>query len=299
MLKDKITIMVVPRKGGDMSSYSIPVKLLWAVALFGICFIAINVFLLSDYFSQRVDRARLDKLLRENQMLSEQYTAMEGSIDDLQGSYAELVNKEEAIRTIFGLPEINEEARMLGVGGPEDPALNNFTEATAEALKVSADVDELLRLAKFERERYRDVYELLGNKRDLLNHTPSIKPARGYPSSGYGTRNDPFTGLKEFHPGLDISNSNGTPIYATAEGKITAVRINGGLGKMVSIDHGYGFITRYGHLSDYKVKVGQRVKRGDIIGLMGSTGYTTGPHLHYEVIKKGKHVNPYKYIINK
>lgn len=299
MIKDKITVMVVPRKGGDMSSHSIPVKLLWAIAAFGICFIVINVFLLADYFGQRVDRARLDKLLEENQMLSAQYTTMEESIDELQGNYSELVNKEEAIRTIFGLPEIDEESRMLGVGGPGDPALDNFTEATAEALEISADVDELLRLAKFERERYQEVYEILNNKRDLLNHTPSIMPTRGYFSSGYGTRNDPFTGLKEFHPGLDISNSTGTPIYATADGKVTAVRINGGLGKMVSIDHGYGFKTRFGHMSDYKVKVGQRVKRGDIIGLMGSTGYTTGPHLHYEIIKNGKHVNPYRYIINK
>ncbi|MFH1700474.1 MAG: M23 family metallopeptidase [Candidatus Zixiibacteriota bacterium] len=299
MLKDKITVMIIPRQGGNMSSHSIPVKLLWAVALFGICFLVINVFLLADYFSQRVDRARLNKLLGENQMLSEQYAAVEESINELRGNYAELVNKEEAIRTIFGLPAIDEEARMLGVGGPEDPALNNFTEATAEALKVSADVDELLRLAKFERERYREVYEILDNKRDLLNHTPSIMPTRGHFSSGYGTRNDPFTGLKEFHPGLDISNGNGTPIYATANGKISAVRINGGLGKMISIDHGYGFKTRYGHMSDYKVKVGQRVKRGEIIGLMGSTGYTTGPHLHYEVIKNGKHINPYKFIINK
>ena len=111
-------------------------------------------------------------------------------------------------------------------------------------------------------------------------------------------KNDPFTGYRQMHHGLDIANHRGTPIIATADGRVSSVGRNSGLGKIVAIDHGYGFRTRYAHLSEIKVKRGQRVKRGDVIGLMGSTGYSTGPHLHYEVIRNGKTVNPIKYILN-
>lgn len=299
MWKDKITVMILPRSGGDTRQYSIPVKLIWSCGIFGVFFVLLNIFLLADYFDERVDRARLEKLSRENQVLAEQFASMRESIDDLTGDYDILVAKEEAIRTVFDLPEIDPESRMLGVGGPEDPIVEEGTEATVAAMSVTADVDALLRLSKFERERYQEVYDLLQEKRDLLDHTPSIMPTRGYFSSGYGWRNDPFTGQKHFHQGLDIAGRRGTSVHATAEGKIVSIRVNGGLGKMITIDHGYGIKTRYGHLDKYRVKVGQRVHRGDIIGEMGNTGYSTGPHLHYEILKNGKHLNPYKFIINK
>jgi hypothetical protein len=299
MWKDKITVMIVPRSNGELRQFSIPLKILWTVGVFSAFLILLNIFLLADYFDERVDRARLSKLIQQNRILAEQFTGMKESIIDLQADYDLLVAKEEAIRTIFDLPEIDPEARMLGVGGPHDPIIDSATAATVAAMAVTSDVDALLRLSKFERERYKEVYELVKGKRDLLDHSPSIMPTRGYFSSGFGYRNDPFTGQRHFHAGLDIAGRTGTPVYATADGKVVTIRVNGGLGKMITVDHGYGFKTRYGHLNRYRVKVGQKVKRGDLIGDMGSTGYSTGPHLHYEVIKNGKHVNPYKYIINK
>lgn len=298
MWRDKITVMILPGDRGEIKQYSIPVRLLWAAGICGIFFVLVNMFLLADYFDTRVDRAKLEKLTWENQLLSRQYTALEESISDLKNDYGQLVAKEEAIRTIFGLPEIDPEARMLGIGGPIDPQVEDMTPSTKAALEVTSDVDELIRISKFERERYREVFDQLTEKRDRLDHTPSIMPTRGYLSRGFGYKDDPFTGFKQFHSGLDIANRVNTPIYATADGKVVSVRVNGGLGKMVAIDHGYGFKTRYAHLSKYNVKVGQRVKRGEVIGYMGNTGYSTGPHLHYEVLKNGKPVNPYKYILN-
>jgi murein DD-endopeptidase MepM/ murein hydrolase activator NlpD len=299
MLKDKITVMVVPRSTGDIKHYSISVRLLWSAGVCGIFFVLVNLFLLADYFNTRVDEARLTQLEWENRLLSDRYAQLEESIDLLQNDYGTLVAKEKVIRTIFDLPEIDPEERMLGIGGPTDPDMQNVTEPTANAMAVSSDVDELLRLAKFEREKYQEVHDLLVNKKDRLDHTPSIMPTKGYMSRGFGYKNDPFTGFKQFHSGLDIANRTGTPIYATADGRVSSVRKNGGLGKMIAINHGYGFKTRYAHLDKYNVKVGQKVKRGEVIGYMGSTGYSTGPHLHYEVLKNGKTVNPYKYIINK
>jgi murein DD-endopeptidase MepM/ murein hydrolase activator NlpD len=299
MWKDKITVMVVPRNRGDIKQYSIPIKLLWTAGICGICFVLVNLFLLADYFDTRVDQARLEKLTWENQLLSEQFTELEQSIAGLETNYGLLVAKEEAIRIIFDLPEIDPEARMLGVGGPADPEMETVTSSTAEAMKIAADVDELLRLSEFERERYQEVFEMLSDKRDRLDHTPSIMPTRGYFSRGFGHKDDPFTGFKQFHSGIDIANKRGTPVFATADGKVVSVRVNGGLGKMIAINHGYGYKTRYAHLDKYNIKVGQKVRRGDIIGYMGNTGYSTGPHLHYEVLRNGKSANPYKYILNK
>jgi hypothetical protein len=299
MWKDKITVMIVPRNRGEVKQYSIPLRLLWSVGIFGVCFVLVNLFLLADYFDTRVDQARLEQLTWENQILADQYTDLEESITDLQSDYGMLVAKEEAIRSIFDLPQIDPEARMLGVGGPIDPEMETVTPSTAAAMEVATDVDELLRLSKFERERYQEVFDLLTKKRDRLDHTPSIMPTRGYFSRGFGHKDDPFTGFKQFHSGLDIANKRGTPVFATADGKVVSVRVNGGMGKMIAIDHGYGLKTRYAHLDKYNIKVGQRVKRGDLIGYMGNTGYSTGPHLHYEVLRNGKSVNPYKYIINK
>lgn len=299
MLKDKITVMIVPRGGEEVRQYSIPVKLLWISGICGVCFVLVNLFLLADYFDTRVDKARLEQLTWENKLLAEQYTELEQSISELQAGYGALVVKEEAIRGIFDLPPIDPEARMLGVGGPVDPNMQSVTPSTAEAMEISTDVDELIRLAKFERERYQEVYDMLADKRDRLDHTPSIMPTRGYFSRGFGYQDDPFTGFKQFHTGLDVANKRGTPVYSTAAGKVVSVRVNGGLGQMVAIDHGYGYKTRYAHLDKYNVRVGQAVTRGEVVGYMGSTGYSTGPHLHYEVLYNGKTVNPHKYIINK
>ena len=299
MWKDKITIMIVPRSQGELKQFSVPVKLLWTAGIFGACFILVNLFLLADYFDQRVDGARLSKMTRENQILSDQFLAMGVSITDLEGDIGLLVEKEKVIRDIFDLPAINPESRMLGVGGPTDVELDEISPKTAAALEVVGDVDGLIRLAKFERERYQEVFKLLTGKRDLLDHTPSIMPTRGYMSRGFGYKEDPFTGFRQMHSGLDIANKKGIPIVATAEGKVSSVRVNGGMGKMIVLNHGYGFKTRYGHLDKYNVRVGQSVSRGEIIGYMGNTGYSTGPHLHYEVLKNGKAANPYKYIMNK
>jgi murein DD-endopeptidase MepM/ murein hydrolase activator NlpD len=111
-------------------------------------------------------------------------------------------------------------------------------------------------------------------------------------------KHDPFTGYKQMHRGIDIANHSGTPIIATADGVVRDTSRVAGMGRLITIDHGFGFKTRYGHLSEITVKNGQRVKRGDVVGLMGSTGYSTGPHLHYEVLRNGQFINPTKYILN-
>jgi murein DD-endopeptidase MepM/ murein hydrolase activator NlpD len=129
-------------------------------------------------------------------------------------------------------------------------------------------------------------------RESLMNATPSIWPVHGWLSAGYGMRADPFNGQRDFHPGLDISAEKGTTIRATAAGQVELAAPSGDYGNLVVINHGYGLVTRYGHLSKFAVWPGRAIKRGEIVGYVGATGRATGPHLHYEVLANGKLINP-------
>ena len=128
----------------------------------------------------------------------------------------------------------------------------------------------------------------------LAAATPSIWPVAGWLSSAYGNRRDPFTGGPDFHPGLDISANHGEAVFATGSGAVSTASVNGAYGNLVVIDHGFGLTTRYGHLSRFNVMAGQQVSRGDVIGFVGSTGRSTSPHLHYEILVNGRLTNPLK-----
>lgn len=131
-------------------------------------------------------------------------------------------------------------------------------------------------------------------RRALAAATPSIWPVVGWLSSAYGSRRDPFTGSPDFHPGLDISADYGEPVLATADGVVTSAGQNGSYGNLIVVEHGYGIITRYGHLSRFAVTSGEEVRRGEVIGYVGSTGRSTSPHLHYEILVNGQLTNPMK-----
>jgi murein DD-endopeptidase MepM/ murein hydrolase activator NlpD len=135
-------------------------------------------------------------------------------------------------------------------------------------------------------------------RNQLAAATPSIWPTHGWLSSSMGNRADPLTGENDYHPGLDISADRGDPVYATADGTVTHAASAGNYGNLVIVEHGFGIQTRYGHLSAFKVTHGQAVKRGDLLGLVGSTGRTTGPHLHYEVRANGRILNPLQLLLN-
>ena len=146
--------------------------------------------------------------------------------------------------------------------------------------------------------RLQSVRTDVDKRNQLAAATPSIWPTHGWLSSSMGNRADPINGEKDFHPGLDISADKGDPVYSTADGKVVNASAAGNYGNLVILDHGYGLETRYGHLSAFKVKIGQTVKRGDLIGLVGSTGRATGAHLHYEVRANGRILNPLQLLLN-
>lgn len=157
---------------------------------------------------------------------------------------------------------------------------------------VSENASKLTEIAEIEEQRFADLQEHFQDRVDRLLSTPSILPTRGYISSDFGHRYNPFSATRTFHAGMDIANTPGTPIYAPADGLVTFVGPLGGFGQVVRIDHGYNMVTKFGHNSRISVKKGQRIKRGEKIAEMGSSGRSTGPHLHYQVEVKGKPVNP-------
>jgi murein DD-endopeptidase MepM/ murein hydrolase activator NlpD len=143
---------------------------------------------------------------------------------------------------------------------------------------------------------FRTIDQAWQERSKVLAHTPSLIPVMGFFSDGFGWRKDPITGQRAFHDGMDIVASTGTPVRAPADGVVTSAGRRSGYGKAVDLSHGFGLGTRFGHLSAVLVRPGQRVRRGDTIGRVGSTGRSTGPHLHYEVFKEGRHVNPRRYL---
>lgn len=297
MEEKKITFLVVPEKG-KIYSKKISVYLIYSTLLVLVFFLTVGIFSGINYLKLDFDRKKLSSLKEENRYLENEITELFSVISQLKDQMGTLIQREKNIRMVFDLPEVDDAIREVGIGGPDLDFYPFKSEASEEVRVVEKELDKLLRQAKFEKESFDQIYSQLVSKKEVLDHTPSIWPAKSYLSRGFGVKPSPFTGLKQPHLGIDIAASKGTPVWSTACGIVEYTGWHKGLGKLIIIDHGYGYKTHYGHLNEIKVKRGQRIKRGKLLGTIGNTGYSTGPHLHYEVHYKGKAVNPQKYILS-
>ncbi|MGD1841463.1 MAG: M23 family metallopeptidase [Thermonemataceae bacterium] len=208
-------------------------------------------------------------------------------------------------RLIFGAEPIPLSIREAGIGGTDryEDILKKGLKNEALIVNTLRKVDELKRKMYIQTKSYDEIIKMAKNKEKMLAHIPAIQPVSNKQltriSSGFGMRYHPIYKVAHFHPGIDFTAPMGTPIYATADGIVKLAKNSfAGYGNEIQINHGYGYITQYAHLSRFNVKKGQKVKRGQCIGYMGSTGLSTGPHLHYEVIHKGEKVNPVYYFYN-
>jgi len=231
-----------------------------------------------------------------------QIQAFAKKIGTLKSDIIALHEFEKKIRVIANVERPANQDAVFGIGGSMPENLDTklpLTEKHNSLLRqMHAQVEHLHEASAVQKDAFEELHKYLESQKSLLASTPAIQPTTGWLSSGFGYRISPFTGLKEFHQGIDIATRMGTTIIAPADGTVTFTGTKGGLGKCMVIKHGYGMVTRYGHLKKYLVKRGTRVKRGDKIALVGNTGRSTAPHLHYEVHLNGIPVNPVKYILN-
>ncbi|MBI5047465.1 MAG: M23 family metallopeptidase [Deltaproteobacteria bacterium] len=219
---------------------------------------------------------------------------------DVEFHMAKLKQFDKKLRIITNMEVPAGSNQMLGIGGasPEEDMATLGSIKDGLIKQMHSDLDQLKTEAMTQEKSFTELHEYLFKQTSHFASTPAIWPARGWVTSTFGYRISPFTGLRQMHDGFDIANAVGTNVFAPADGIVSKVDRENGLGKNIGINHGYGIITKYGHLSEIYVHVGKRVKRGDKIAAVGNTGRSTGPHLHYEVLVNGIHVNPEKYILN-
>ncbi len=293
------TIVLANRTTGVVRRFTISVKSAAAVVL-----VATGLPMLVGVgaaFKSRYDVAELYASHATLELENANYRAatetLAGQIVALQTTMSDLGAKaalDPALQnSMDSLPTV---VKNRAMGGPTaGAALTTVTPGLASPETTFSVLKDLLQGLE---SRLQTVRSNVDKRNSLAAATPSIWPTHGWLSSSMGNRSDPFTGEKDFHPGLDISADTGDPVYATADGKITTASMAGNYGNLVVIDHGYGIETRYGHLSAFKVRDGQAVKRGDLLGLVGATGRATSSHLHYEVRANGRILNPLQLLLN-
>lgn len=263
-----------------------------ASGLFGfLCFVAL---LNTPYFETPKDKLQA----REIENMKLQYEILNRRMDQVNEVLGSVEERDNNLyRVYFNTSAIPEEQRKAGFGG-----VNRYKELEGYnnselVINTTKRLDVLSKELVVQSKSLDEIAKLAKDKEKLLAAIPAIQPVKNEDlrqmASGFGYRSDPFTKIRKFHAGMDFSAKTGTPIYATGDGVVTvADNRSSGYGNHIVIRHGFGYETLYGHMSKYKVRAGQRVKRGDVIGYVGSTGRSEAPHLHYEVHKNGEVINP-------
>jgi len=303
LTKEESTIIFVSKDKSYIKEYKISRgKFLLYALVFLTIFLVGGNYSLEWLLEFRYD-SKVEFLEKNNQFLKNQLAEMGGKIDLINDQLVTIEGKDDEIRTYLGVKELGDDVRDVGIGG------TSFEYKFADQI-VNPDVaddlnDQMLAIDKLEREvklelqSFGDLINTYHAKEDSIRHMPALHPILdGRITSNFGMRLHPIFKRYKKHPGIDFAAKTGAPIYAAADGVIKLAKLYGGYGNCVFVDHLYGYETRYGHMQKILVRRGQKVKRGDKIGLVGQTGIATAPHLHFEVHYKGKEVNPKQYFFD-
>jgi murein DD-endopeptidase MepM/ murein hydrolase activator NlpD len=297
----KITLFLVPDGTGRVKQLRVSSSfLICLIALISLSMIAL-FWMVQAYSEIKVKIPRLAELQNENALQKEQILHMAKKIDQFAREMTELRKTDHQLKVMVNLEDVEGGEQFRGVGG-SDPGL---LDPKATVAKVGRDLiramhqslDNIEGDIEASKEDKAGIQKFLEDQKILLASTPSIWPTKGWLSSSFGYRASPFTQEREFHKGIDISTRTGAPIVASADGVVSFAGWDRGYGRVIIIKHSQGFKTKYAHLKKSLVKKGQHVKRGETIGLVGTSGRTTGPHLHYEVHLNGVPVNPIRYVL--
>ncbi len=282
------------RKIEKKKSQKIGVGILVALGIF----LSSLLLLLVYYSIPNIETPKEKKYRRELENMEMAYKQMGKKMNRVQTVLSEIAERDNNIyRLYFETAPISKEERQAGFGG-----VNRFSQfdgyENSELIKESFQhIEQIEKQLAIQANSLDEIVDLAKEKESLLASIPAIQPVTNEDltrmASGYGWRSDPFTKVRKMHKGMDFTAPRGTPVYASGDGKVVrADNRSSGYGRHIRIDHGYGYKTLYAHLYKYNVRKGQKVKRGDVIGFVGSTGRSQAPHLHYEVFKDGTRINP-------
>ena len=297
----KYSFFLVPHDDGHTKKIEISGRALgFGLGCF-ILFALVSLFLFYHYIAIEADRAKVARLTEQNIELKEKYSLINAKLDSFAQDFAAVRKVEKIARIKADLPGMGTEIREYGYGGPnvkqwaeeeDEPDSGN---GNTIIKNVDYALENLWIKVLNEKKALEEACSVLSKQEDIRLHTPSIAPMRGYISSTFGKRLDPFTNTYKRHTGIDICNRIGTPVKATANGKVVFAGWRNGYGKTIEIDHAY-YKTVYAHLHKINVHKWQKVERGELIGTCGRSGRTTGTHLHYEVRINNRPINPVNYI---
>lgn len=283
------TIIFVPHARAKFRKLKVSHRLLFSIISLVSTSLCLSTFFSVQYFTSLSQTHELSMLRRENRELQTANEQFGQSVENLRTQLRTVEDRTRKLAIIAGITTLDE-ASQGGSGGlrNDEPSSNPYRD----------DVDKMSFRSHSLQKDLTALEQKFTAQSRLLSSTPSISPVRGILTDGFGGRSDPFTGERGQHMAIDISSAMGQAIRAPADGIVVKAEWANGYGNVVYISHGYGYSTRYGHLSSFAARPGQRIKRGDVIGYVGSTGRSTGPHLHYEVRVNNNPVNPLEYILN-
>ena len=290
-----MNILIVPPKNGRVIRFRLSAFLFYLLLLILGTVVVGSSLLAVDYMLVK-EMDEEQRQVRKAMMLQKfKFRELENRLEKDRQDLEVFTSFERKLRLISGLKEMPPNIRFV------DARWDSPSEQRSDQSNYTSLLDELHTLDLEVKLRTISFFQLdayLQEQKDRLARTPSIRPMEGSISSKFGMRTDPLTGKRRHHNGLDISNRMFTPIHSPADGVVVATAQDRDFGQVVVIDHGYGVVTRYGHVSKFEVDVGQYVKRGDLICRMGKRGRSSGPHLHYEVLKNDRYVDPLRYILD-
>ena len=303
------TVLIMDDKGSAVRESHISNRIIWFLALTVLVLVSgvsTGAYKYYQLKSEVVDKANMQVALeqrgRQIENQRQQIQSFAENINELKSSLMSLNEFEQKIRIMANLEHKNDQADLFAIGGsmPDDLDPNVPLQENHDQLirDMHDQVNHIKQASSIQAGSFDNLLKSMKSKRNLLAATPSLRPTRGWISSNFGYRVSPFTGRRELHKGLDIATRSGTPIIAPADGVVTFSGKKWLIGNVIVLDHGYGIVTRYGHSEKLLKEKGDRVKRGDVIALVGNTGRSTGPHLHYEVRLNGVPVDPMKYILD-
>ena len=294
------TVIVVSDHSQAVRKFRLPrrwlVNAFWALVVL-VLFGGVTI---AHYFTLLSSSSENSVLKEENAQLRSQILLVQEKVAHISATLDRVERFDAKLRT--AVTQLQDPERNLAIGpvGNSDSVAVAQEAAPAGEANLNALPGKLSSLegeAARQERSLRDLQEYFDDQHSQLASTPSIWPAKGWVTSDFGPRIDPYTAERKMHEGLDIATPVGQPVFAPSDGTVVFVGIEGGYGKVLVIDHGYGVKTRYGHLSEITVRLGERVGRGDKVALVGNTGRSTGPHLHYEVRVNGIPENPRKFIL--